>query len=73
MNTFKVGSKITVTGTTEALAICARDTTRGKEYTVLEVNTPMALIDGYDDVVFIDDVGDRVCLYLDSVTLVEGE
>jgi hypothetical protein len=69
MNTFKVGSRVTVNAPVDfASAMCTRDVTQGKEYILTEVDTDEAK----DDVVFYDDTNERVLLRKEHVTLVEG-
>jgi len=67
-NPFKAGDKITVEPASDAEQACARDTTTGKSYTLLEVDT-YTCTKGKHDVKFIDDAGDEVHLRPESVTL----
>lgn len=70
-NTFKVGDKVTVNlnlGMREAN--CSRDTTQGKSYTLIAVDTPECN-EGKHDVQFIDDVGDTAGRSHTGVTIVK--
>jgi hypothetical protein len=70
-NTFKVGDKITVNEELDlAASICTSDTTKGKHYTLVVVDTP-SCTRGKHDVAFVYDVGDIVHLYDYYVSLVK--
>ena len=67
-NPFKVDDKITINA--DIVGVCeARDTTAGRAYKVLAVDTPDCNPFEPHDVLFIDDVGDRVILFPEHVTL----
>lgn len=69
-NTFKIGDKITVTGTDEAAQYCTRDTTKGKAYTLVAVGlNSLSGAPTAKDVSFTDDAGDTITIHCTDVTL----
>ncbi len=66
---FEVGDRVTVTSTEVIMLHCARDTTKGKAYTVIKVDSTHD--DGIIDVSFVDDAGDTVILASHAVSPVK--
>jgi hypothetical protein len=72
-NPVKVGDKITVdfAQLDKGAQLCARDTSQGTVYEVTHVGTGHEDLSNAKDVVFFDDVGDKVVLHFSDVTVVE--